>query len=390
MSDSNRGRLSYNRKLTSAIATGALQTVNMLNESFAGTKQTAQDDTIREDGNENGLIMLDMQGSGGFTAEFGPDWHDDFFEAALRSVYDTPVSISEITLSITAGTPATLDDSGSGLAVLEVGDIVWIAGFTTAANNGACFVSAVAAGSISVIPLDPTQTMVTEAAGDSVTIKTTRMMNANANNFFDFEKLFGDLSNVYHTYLNQQLNTLTVEFGAGAKVAFSVGFIGDKHNTAAATIGSSYVAQATSKALNPENHFLGSLVGNNGAAVAPVGSCVTKIAITITNTARRTKGLSDVCFGKGSFNVQVNLDMMFENNDHYEQFVSHNEVAIATGIADASGNGYGFHFPKLEYADAKVNISGKNADVPQTFQATASWKLVGAETYTMKICKLSQ
>ena len=391
MAEGNNLKISYNRKATNAAATSALQVLNWNSETFTATKGTAQDETVRSDGNKKGLIVTDFSGSGGFASEFGYDWSDDIYEAALRSVFESQDTITATTISTTAGTPATISDSANGLDVFEVGDIIWMTGHASATLTGAFYVVTSSAAALTVTPLDSSVTMATEAASASVTISTSRMMNANANNYFDFERAFTDVSSTFHAYFNLQVDTLNIEFGAASKVTFGVTFVGDDHTAPTATIGSSYVDASTTDALDTKNHYIGSLIGYDGGALAQAGSCVTKLSFAISNTARRTPCLgSDASLGKGAFTVSGSVDMLFNGNTHYDKFISHGEVALAAAIANSSGFGYGFYWPNARFTSADVNVSGMDLDVPQTFAFTAGLKTIGSDTFTMKMCKLGQ
>jgi hypothetical protein len=77
--------------------------------------------------------------------------HDDLLEALFFGRFVTTLftQISESTISAVAS-GQTIDDSGSNLGDIEVGDWIIVAGFSAGNNNGVFHVSAASAGSITV------------------------------------------------------------------------------------------------------------------------------------------------------------------------------------------------------------------------------------------------
>ena len=391
MSNSNEVRISYIKQSTlGAIPAGSLQTINVASESLKGTLSTTQSALMSDTGNIPDLLRTGFSADGGINGELGHEFYDDFIVGAFRSALETPISLSGITFSIAAGgSPITLDDSGAGLGSIKPNDVIMVQGFTDANNNGAYHVGAnVAAGSIDITQIDPTKTVTTEAAGDTVTITTTRMENANTNSFFAIEKYFVDMSSQFMEYLDMHVDTMNLEFGAGAVPTINFTFKGTDHPAITSTIGTGYTAASTNDVINTENGYIGTLLGNDGAVLSSATGCVTKVSISITNSIRVEEGLNCTTIGKGDFDCKVNFDIVFLDQTYYKIFQNDGYTSLSLAAVDGSNQGFGFTFPKIKYTDATVQASGRNSTVIGSYQGQALKTTVGSDTYTAIINKL--
>jgi len=87
-------------------------------------------------------------------------------ESVLRHLTERSLSATTIAAVDGAGAADSFTDSGNGLGIFGVGNVLKVRGFATAANNGDQYMLSVAAGAITV----PTATLTTEAAGRAVSL----------------------------------------------------------------------------------------------------------------------------------------------------------------------------------------------------------------------------
>ncbi len=390
MSNSNEVRISYIKQSTlGVIPSGSLNYINYASESLKGTVSSTQSAHIDNGGNIPDLIRTGYTADGGINTELGHEFIDDFLVGAWRSAFETPISLAGVTFSIDAsGSPITLDDSGNGLGAIKTNDVIMVSGFTDSNNNGAYLVGAnIAAGSVDVTQIDPTKTVTTEAAGDSVTITTTRMENANTDSFFAIERFYSDVSD-YMSFIDMFVDTIAFEFGAVAVPTVNITFKGTDHPAITATIGTGYVAASTNDVINTENGYLGTLLGNDGAVLSSADGCVTKVSISITNSIRVEEGLNCQTIGKGDFDTKVNFDMVFKNLTYYTIAQNDGFTSLSLAAVDGSNQGIGLTFPKLKYTDFSAPSTGRNSTVTATYQTQALKTTVGSDTYTAILSKL--
>jgi hypothetical protein len=384
MSNSNEVQISYVKQVALGVIPSAnLKRVNYASESLKGTAGSAQSAIVDNSGNVKDLVRTSYTADGGINTELGFGYVDDFLIGAWRSAFETPISLTGITFSIgAAGSPITLDDSANGLGGLLPDDIIMVSGFADENNNGAFAIGAnVAAGSVDIVQIAGGKTPVTEAAGASVTIKTTRMANANTDSYFAIERFYSDVSE-YMSFIDMHVDTLTIEFGAGAIPTVAFTFKGTDHPPIVATIGTGYVAASTADVINTDTGYLGTILGVNGAVLSTADGCVTKVSISVSDSIRVEEGLNCQTIGKGDFDCKVSFDMVFSNQTYYNVFQNDGFVSMALAAVDGSNQGIGLTFPKLKFTDASAPSAGRNNTVSASYSCQASKVTVGANSYT--------
>lgn len=384
MSNSNEVQISYvKQSALGAVPASNLKRVHYASESLKGTASSTQSGIIDSSGNVNDLVRTGFSADGGINTEIGHGYINEFLIGAWRSALDTPISLSGITFAIGAGgSPIVLTDSGNGLGALKPNDIIMVEGFTDANNNGAFSIGAnVAVGSVDIVQIDPTKTPTTEAVGDSVTIKTTRMENANTDSFFAIERFYSDVSK-YMSFLDMHVDTMTLEFGAGAIPTVAISFKGTTHSAISATIGTGYTSASTNSVIDTNTGYLGTLLSNDGAVLSSSDGCVTKVSVSISNSIRVEEGLNCQIIGKGDFDCKVSFDMVFSNTTYYSVFQNNGYSSLALACIDGSNQGLGLTFPKLKYTDASAPSAGRNNTVNASYSCQALKSTVGADTYT--------
>ncbi len=142
--------------------TGDMQILRNTGVAGGVAKSTTQSEEIRSDRQITDLIMTKKEPSKDVSGEFSFATWDDMLEAGLFTDWSN-IHYASDDVEVLAGNVYQLP-AGHGLTFLP-GQIINVAGFTTAANNGVKIVS-----SFSVNDITVTQTLTIEAAGDDVTI----------------------------------------------------------------------------------------------------------------------------------------------------------------------------------------------------------------------------
>jgi hypothetical protein len=390
MSDSNRVRISYIEEVTRGTTpSGNLQAVNVTGHSISTTPSTVDSQTIRQDGNNYDTIRTDMVPGGGIPTELIFENADPWIESVFRSSFQTQISLSGITFSIDAsGSPITLDDSGSGLGDLKPNDVIIVSGFTDSNNNGVFLIGGnTAAGSVDIIAVDPDKTPTTEAAGDSVTITTTRLQNGVTPKFFSIQE-DNDLTSIFRAWKGSEFDTLTLTFTAGQVITAAFNMQAQSEPDISATIGTGYTAATTNEVINMEDGYVGTLIGLNSAAAASAPSCVTSATYTITNNVRRTKGANCTKFGNGKFMVTASVTAFFSEKTVYDAFLANQTFSITSAAIDPSNQGYALTVPSMRFTGNNPSVSGPDSDIIATFTGTAKVSTVGSDTYSAILSKL--
>lgn len=164
--ESNQFEIRYILEVTpgTAPATGDMQIMRTTGVGGGVAKSTVVSEEIRDDRQIVDLVMTKKEPTKDINAEFSFETFDDFLEAALFTDWSN-VDYRSNDVEVLAGDVYELP-TGHGLTFLP-GEIIRVAGFTTAANNGDKSVLSFSGDTLTV-----NETLTIEAAGDTVTIKT--------------------------------------------------------------------------------------------------------------------------------------------------------------------------------------------------------------------------
>jgi hypothetical protein len=387
MSDSNQVKISLVEEVTEGVTPSAnLQVMNYTTESLTGQASSVQSQIVGDgDGNVKDQIRTGFNAGGGINLELGHQYVEQILTGAFRSAFGTATSLTDTDIAMAvAGDVGTITDAtGDGFTNIKTNDIIMVSGFATAGNNGAMLViDKVANDEIDVMAIEPSKTLTAEAAGETVTITSKSMRNANTKRSFSIERFYQDVTE-YMAFLGMIVDTVKLEFGVDAVATIAVTFQGTSHPAIVSTIGTGYDAASTNEVIDTENGFLGALISNNGAAFSDADGGLTRVEISITNNVRIENTLNaGKQTGLGDFDVKVNYDMYFKNQTYYSLFQSDGYSSLAFAVVDGSNQGLGFCFPKLKYTQADAPGTGRNQSVTVTYQCQAIGVTVDSEKYT--------
>jgi hypothetical protein len=234
-------------------------------------------------------------------------------EGALGTDQAADYALSGITFA-TDGTANTITDSDSGFvsAGVAVGDALYITGFTTAANNGwHAYVTAVAAGSITldeVVGAD----LVTEVAGDAVTIEGMRLKDGTTFKSYSTEWELTDLASNFRNAPGMVVSRYMRNWSSTAFSEETVEFIGQAPTHASTTVFTGTAVAA------PTYPFMNSLDEN--VEIVSIGGLtgleLTRLEISINTNARARNAIAaaagPIGISLGSFDATVSLDYYFD------------------------------------------------------------------------------
>ena len=368
MSDANRVALRKLEEVTwNTTPASAMTNVRMTSESLEFDISNTQSQELQSDREVRDLIQTDATSRGDVAVEFSYGAHDDWLESAFQNTFSTAFSDTGTDTSAD-----TTDDSFNNVSAdwpltLSNGQWIYVSGFTEAANNGWHQVSGTPTASKIIV----TSNLTTEAAGDSVTIKSSRLIPGTTRKSFSIEKEFSDKTQ-FLLFRGMEVSQVQVAVGAGEIMTGTFSFLGGSTARAGTTFGTGGpTAAGTNDVLNGVNDIADIFEG--GAALG-AGIYITRLAFTINNNSRGLPAigtLGSVDLGHGEFNVTGEATMYFEDGTIYDKFIAGTESDLSFSAADAAGNRYHINFPRIKYATAPVVTPGGNQDVfiNLTFQA---------------------
>lgn len=362
MSDANLASIAFR-------PTGSTQfkSLRYTGEDFKNSKETAQSQEIRSDGQIPDLAMVGSQPSGGFNFELSFLALQPFLAGALRAEWQV-INLPAITVDLDNATQQVVGLAGD-FDDVPVGAMIKITGATTPENNGAKrVVGKIASGGTLVLaPLSLT------ALEPDVEVDITGKTLANGivKKSFDFEKRVvnsaGD--DFYLRYLGMVTDSLELKIESKKIITGSFKFIGLTNEIdvegadpeADPVTGPGYDETDAGDIMNGTSN-MGSIMMDGAIATDRFKSITLNIANSVRGKdALGYEGNYDV--GLGTIAVTGSLNAYFLNNVLPAKIKSHTSFGLAFYIKDAEGNQLHFFLPATKPASGDPTISGINTDV---------------------------
>src|SRR3990167_315610 len=357
-SDSSRTQLRIIEESTlGAVPASAFTNLRFTGESLKYNIENDKSEEIRSDRQITDVIQMSANANGGFDGELSYNTFDMLLDAMMYSAWAT-----ELTVTATDISAATTDDSfnsvAAGFPAFLPGSWIEVRGFTGSVNNNGYFqVLSRTASKVTV-----NANLVDDAAGESVTIKTTTVRNEVTRTSFSLEKEFSDKAE-FRVYKGMVVNGVNLGFEAGKKIPCGFTFMGVGFSAAQATAGTgAHVAAPTTEILNAANQ-----VGNiyeGGTLVSGIN--IQKIGMSINNNLRNINAigsLGPVDMGAGRFSLEGSFTAYLEDDALIDKFTGDTASSLAWKVEDAAGNAYIFNIPNLKFIDVNEQVKGADQDV---------------------------
>lgn len=304
-------------------------------------------------------------GQGDILSELTYENFDDWLMALIgydiSTDWPTPFSqIAAATISATAdagGDGGTIDDSGSGLGSVAVGDFILTAGFTNGANNAIWKVTVASAASITVVPCYVGQSaLVDESAGASVTIdEVKRIANGTTEQSFTVEVRYTDITR-YHIYRGVIADTGALTVPPNGIVTQNWGTVAKNYEETATTLDASPTAAGD---YSPFDGLSGTYEEAGGSI-----DVMTGVSLNIANNTMLTESLGSDEAGEAiprKFRVDGSVSYYKEDDTLSAKFYGETESSIIFTLSDPDGNQMRFTIPRIKYTSLE---EGKGDDGP--------------------------
>lgn len=381
----------YKKESNWGVAAGATggQLLRRVTSDLSLTKEAYQSGEIRTDYQISDYRHGVRSVSGAINGELSPKTYSEFFAAALRKDFVTGATTGSIaTLAVGAG-GLTFTDSGNGFitAGFVVGNVVSATGFTTANNNSHyCLVTAVAAGTLTVAPLDGV-VLTLEAAGGTRTISVVGKITytpetAQTDNSFSIEHYHSDVAQS-ELFTGCKVNSVAVSLPPTGMSTIGIDFMGKDLTTAT----SEYFTTPTATTNT------GILASVNGLAYA-LGSrqtLLTGLTINVAGnmTAEPVVGSNtypDIF--EGRVVVTGELTAFFETGALRDAFLNETEVALMFVFTTSNAKNpdfISFTMPRVKFGSATKDDGEKGLVQTITYQALFNSAGTGASKTTLLI-----
>jgi hypothetical protein len=322
------------------------------------SKEALQSEEVRADRQIAEYRHGAQQAAGDISFELSYLSFDDLLEACMMGSW-VPLITAGLTASVSAAVGSFARAAGSFITDgFTVNQVIRTSLWTNAGNNGRFRITAVAALTLTVTPLEG-QTMAVEAAATGKLIDSARatLKAGITRRSFTIERKFGDIQSAdkpFHRFKGVELNSLKLQVSANKIVTGAFGVLSQGLSLDTIPIvGSTYKAATTTGVMDS---FTGTLT-EGGSAIA----VVTEIQLTLENglEARYVVGSKQTILPsvkRSNCNGQVTV--FFENSALLEKFINETESSIAFDTPDTAGNIYTWTIPRLKFNGGQPDVKG--------------------------------
>ena len=295
--------------------------------------------------------------SGDLEGELTFGTFDALIEAAFHGTW-TSKTLADVTLSAAAA-DSSISDSDAGFvdAGFVVGDIITVAGFATAANNGRFKIATVAAGTITVTAENgDAVTLVDELAGESVTIETDAVLKTGSTRRkFAILKHNEDIGR-WLIYRGCEVNTVALDCPLQGKIGITSSVIGTKEEAYTFDPLTETLGDPTTTVMM--STFEGDLFeGGTGLNHA------TALNLSLENGMEAiyrlfSRDAYDIKLGR--INVSGSLSAYIEDNRLKDKYLGETKTPISITLTDGE-NAYRIDLSRAKLTTASEDGSGDDA-----------------------------
>lgn len=334
----------------------ALQLINVSGVKMPRNVKRERPNVLTGDRRRYPTRVLQKSGAG-LTLPMPLQYENDllFLEGLMNGTRGSAVTVTATTISFTA---TTIKDSANGFTNFQSGDLVYVSGAGVAGNNGwKGPIVKVDAGELTI----PAGQVGIEAATESITVQTRRLLDAETLKSYSIEYQLSKLTTYFRNALGQVVKSGKYSWAQGSFATAEFTLQGKVPSTAAATIGTGAATAAkTSGFMNAVDDFQLFKFGGYGTTLNAI--TVTKWDAMFENILAELYGLGNVgpsLQDLGPFDASVDLSVYMDNNakDLLAAAEANSTLWVWWALVDPQGNRVAFSLPavKVEFDDVPVN-----------------------------------
>jgi len=367
MAESNQLQVSYVRESTwGTTPNSAFDVIPITGGGMPHGQETVRSATIRDDAQLADSKRVGLAPTAAYNYEFAAEIYDTFIRDAIRSSGDwsTDAGIAGTDISAVASGNQITSVTTHLSANVQIGQWVFIAGFTTTGNNGWAKVTAMSTYALTLTGI----TLADEAAGDSVTIKGAYVWNGTGKGSYSIQQKYADLGDYFHIVTGARINNWTLEQTPGGIIACTMAFDGKQRAQALAAGGNGTITDAAANDVVTEVDGFDSVWIDNAVISYDVYRLALNVAVP--NIPRKALGsLPRTSMNQGALNITGNLEFLMDANTwaydgDYEDFT---KFSLAFSLDMQSGDRYLVELPQVAFTDEPNTIGGTDQDINLQF-----------------------
>jgi len=381
MARTNREQVGFIEETTwgTTPATPTGQLLNYTNMTLGQQNNTTQSAFVRSDTNVAGTIRVGTDTGGDLGIELQYGAYDLIgFEGVLRNTWGTGTDVTATDISF-ADSDNSINSTGGDFGDLVAGQWIRVSGSTS--NDGYYAIQTATSANKIIIA---GATLTTEAAGDSVTVKSQQITNGTTDKSYSIERGFLDITQ-YLSFTGCRVASMNLSFGLQAIANGSISFLGKSGASAGSTIWNSTTAASTNESMNTVNNIKGVYIDGVATTVDLAG-----LDFTVTTNAEQLNKIGQLAatdIVTNSIGVTGTLTEYFEDATFLNKALNFTEFRLTIIVGDEDGNDYAFDFPSCRIGQGSPDNGGINQTITTPYQFTAT--LDGTLGYTMSVARIA-
>lgn len=373
MAEANRFQLSCVRESTAGTTpSSALTEVLIVDGGQPLSPNTVRSATLRDDAQLADSKKVGEAPRASYNFELAAaSYYDEWMRGAVRSDADwtTQAAVagsSNISAEASGNryTSGVVDLTNGGKIVK--GMWIYVAGFSTAANNGWKKVTAAASGALTV-----SGGVLANESNKSATMKGSYLLNGTTKHSYSLQQWYADLTNHGHKLLGARLNQFGLQQQPNGIIRGSVAFDGMTAAQIAAKIGNGSVTDAAAKDVRTEVDGFDGLWYDYTAVTADIMG----LGFQVATPNRPGKPLGQSNFTRieqGALNASGSLSFYMEDGTWAKDtdFRAFTKFSLAFALDMGGGDRYLFEFPQVAFTEEPQQIRGVDTDIMFEF----SWQ----------------
>lgn len=361
---SNSTQLSFIKETTAGTTptSPAMKKLRFKGESLNSNNSTIESQEIRDDRATADLVLVDQSNSGEIMMEVSGDDLDEFILAGLYSDDDW-TSVDNSGETTIAATASGFTDSGDGFvsAGLELGQFIYISGFSNTDIDGYYRITSLAVGEIETYPVPPA----TETAGQSVTYVGSTAHTGKLDRSYTIEKYHSGVNPaVYQYFRGMRVATMSQTLNIGSIAEMTFNFLGETSEvTGTRVAGRTETAPGTNAIMNSVSNVT-SIVAVGGGITTALQ--FTQLSLNYDNALRELKAigtLGSIDIRPGTVNAEATINPYFENKEILESFLANNSFVLSWQLLASDGYGYIFSLPNVKFVNQNLAAGAKDTDM---------------------------
>lgn len=362
LSSTNRSALYYAVEASAGEVPSPLNvnTLNITTNDLNIAQTNVQSETLRSDRQRGELVLTQFNAEGSFTTELRYGEMEPFMESIFFNTINASNSVTgtDIAAAVSGSeykfTSTTTDFTTLNL---KAGQYIKVTGFGNTNNNGIFKVSETVAVTATELKLDASTPVITEAAGNNVTIKSSRLLeNGVTPKTFTFVRAFEDVGE-YFLFRGMIGNTLALNFAQGQIPTAQYNFVGLEGIYYSADPTNTKAPAATTPVMNPTTNFNKLKLG--GISVGLVRS----LTLNMNNNVNPAYALGTtraVDLVDGSVDITGSFELFFQDGSEFSKFANSQATSLELVFTDNAGNSVVLYVPELKYAAFPINVPGRD------------------------------